>query len=220
MLFRILLYAVITAAAIVLLSRLTVTRWSASRIYSLDDAPNGRVAIVFGAGLNHDGTPTAILRDRVATAAQLFFDGRVEKILMSGDNRFVDYNEPGSMKAYAIELGVSEDAIVLDYAGRRTYDTCYRARDIFGLSEAILVTQQYHLPRAIFTCANLGLDVVGVAADRRTYQPRSLAIWTTREVLATSVALWQVWVSHPVPVLGNPEPIFSAEYSPVDPARE
>lgn len=220
MLFRLLLYAILAATAGVLIARLAVDRWSASRIYSLDDPPTGRIAIVFGAGLNRDGTPTAILRDRVATAAQLFFDSRVEKILMSGDNRFADYNEPGAMKTYAIQLGVPEEAIVLDYAGRRTYDTCYRARDIFGLSDAILITQRYHLPRAIFTCANLGMQVVGVEADRRTYQPRSLAIWTTREVLATSMALWEVWISHPIPVLGDPEPVFSAAHPPTRRERE
>jgi len=113
----------------------------------MESVPADRVAIVFGAGLQRDGTPSAVLRDRVATAASLYFEGKVQKLLMSGDNRFLDYNEPGSMKAYAISLGVPGEDIVLDYAGRRTYDTCYRAREIFGLDEAILVTQTYHLPR-------------------------------------------------------------------------
>ena len=101
------------------------------------------------------------------TAAQLYFSGKVEKLLMSGDNRFVDYNEPEAMRQYARSLGVPEEAIVLDYAGRRTYDTCYRARDIFGVQSAILVTQNFHLPRALFTCNALGIRATGVESGSR-----------------------------------------------------
>jgi SanA protein len=180
---------------------------SRNKIESVATSPGGKIALVFGAGLLRDGTPSPVLRDRVSTAAQLYFAGKVQKILMSGDNRFIDYNEPASMQAYAIELGVPPEAIVLDYAGRRTYDTCYRAKHIFGLEEAILVTQKYHLTRALFTCNGIGLKATGVAADLRIYHPRSMAFWNLRELPASVVALWQVWVSHPLPVLGDPEPI-------------
>lgn len=149
-----------------------------------------------------------MLRDRVSSAAALYFSGRVEKLLMSGDNRFVYYNEPGAMKEYALELGVPEEAIVLDYAGRRTYDTCYRARQIFGVKEAILVTQSFHLPRAIYTCNLLGLSAVGLASDLREYHRRSWAFWNLREIPATFVALWELYFTQPLPVLGDPEPIF------------
>ena len=115
-------------------------------------SPAAPAAIVFGAGLWRDGSPSPVLQDRVATAADLYFSGKVKKILMSGDNRFIYYNEPGAMKKFALSLGVPEEDIVLDYAGRRTYDTCYRARAIFGLKEAILVTQSFHLPRALILC--------------------------------------------------------------------
>lgn len=177
-------------------------------LYPLEKAPAAPVAIVFGAGLQRDGSPTAILQDRVTTAVNLYFSGKVKKLLMSGDNRFVDYNEPGSMRAFAISRGVPEEDIVLDYAGRRTYDTCYRARTIFGIDHALLVSQNYHLPRAIFTCNALGLRVTGISADRRVYRSNSYRYWTLREVPATLVALWEVWVTHPLPVLGDPEPIF------------
>jgi SanA protein len=139
----------------------------------------------------------------------LYFAGKVEKLLFSGDNRFVDYNEPGAMRAFAIDLGVPEDAIVLDYAGRRTYDTCYRAKYIFNLKEAILVTQSYHLPRALFTCDGIGLKSVGVSADQRTYSKSSLLVWNVRELPASFIALWDVWISRPIPVMGAPEPIFT-----------
>ena len=101
------------------------------------------------------------------------------------------------------------DAIVQDFAGRRTYDTCYRAKYIFGLDEAVLVTQAYHLPRAIFTCNALGIQSSGVKADLRTYSPASQVAWNIRELPASLVALWDVWVSHPLPVMGEPEPIFA-----------
>jgi len=174
--------------------------------YALEEAPIRRVAIVFGAGVWPDGRLSAVLEDRVYTAVQLYQAGRVQKILMTGDNRFVDYNEPGHMRRYALSLGVPDEDIVLDYAGRRTYDSCYRARQIFGVTDAILVTQAYHLDRALFTARSLGIDAVGVPADRREYVYLRRYWW--REVLATTVAWWQVKVSHPVPVMGVKLPIF------------
>jgi SanA protein len=194
--------------AVLLLPRLITSIHAIQRIYTPEEVPAQAVAIVFGAGLWRDGSPTPVLRDRVATAAELYFSGKVEKLLMSGDNRFVEYNEPGAMKEYAMSLGVPEEAIVLDYAGRRTYDTCYRAKAIFGLEEATLVTQDFHLPRALYTCRTVGLTAVGVSADRREYRRFSLFYWNLRELPATLAALWDVHIARPVPVLGEPEPIF------------
>lgn len=196
---------------ILLLPRL-ITAWNArARLYQSDNAPFTRVAVVFGAGLWRDGSPTPVLRDRIKTAAELYFNGKVEKLLMSGDNQVIEYNEPGAMKTYALDLGVPEEDIVLDYAGRRTYDTCYRARDIFGVSKAILITQGFHLPRALYICNSLGLPAIGVSADQREYRRGSIIFWNIREVIATLIAFWEVHVSHPVPVLGSPEPIFPME---------
>lgn len=203
----------LTAATVLLLGLPTLTALLSSRAhtYSADEAPAAQVAIVFGAGLNRDGSPGAVLRDRVSTAADLYFNGKVQKLLMSGDNRFVDYNEPGAMQAYAIELGVSEVDIVLDYAGRRTYDTCYRAQHIFGIQQALLITQAYHLPRALITCRSLGMDAMGVVADQREYNPVSFTRWVIREVPATMVAFWDIYIARPLPVLGTPEPIFPTD---------
>lgn len=185
----------------------SIQAWT--RTQRVDEIAPDSVAIVFGAGLWRDGSPTPVLRDRVMTAAKLYFEGKVEKLLMSGDNRFEDYNEPAAMRDYAMRLGVPEEAIVLDYAGRRTYDTCYRARAIFGLESAILVTQGFHLPRALYTCNALGVEARGVAADVRVYRKRSLAFWHTRETIATIRAMLDVYVLQPLPVLGNPEPILT-----------
>jgi len=192
----------------VLLPRLLTTLYAMNRIYQKENAPAKRLEIVFGAGLRRDGSPTAILRDRVETAASLYFSGKVEKLLMSGDNRFVDYNEPEAMRQYAVSLGVPREAIAMDFAGRRTYDTCYRARAIFGVKNALLVTQRFHLPRALFICNALGLEAWGVEAkDSRSWRG-SMLVWNLREQLATLGAFLDIYVSYPKPVLGEPEPLF------------
>ena len=190
------------------LPRLITAVYAGVRIYPAASVPQKKIAIVFGAGLQRDGSPTPILQDRVETAAELYFNGKVEKILMSGDNRFTYYNEPGAMRDYALKLGVPDKAIVMDYAGRRTYDTCYRAGAIFGIQEAVLVTQSFHLPRALITCNLLGVKAIGVASDQRLHTFNHLVFWNLRELPATLTAFWDLLIAHPQPVLGKKEPIF------------
>ena len=192
---------------VVLLPRVITGIYATNHIYKESESPKERVAIIFGAGLRRDGTPTAMLRDRVLTGADLYFSGKVEKLLMSGDNRFENYNEPESMRQFALLAGVPDKAIVLDYAGRRTYDTCYRAKVIFGVKNALLVTQKFHLPRALFLCNTLGLDAIGVEASN-CYWNGSPFVWDIREQFATIAAFLDLYVSSPSPVLGNPEPLF------------
>ena len=198
----------LTGLTMVLLPRLITTIYSRNRIYQPHDSPVEQVAIIFGAGLRWDGTPTAILRDRVETGASLYFSGKAEKLLMSGDNSVESHNESGAMRQFAMALGVPAEAIVLDYAGRRTYDTCYRAKAIFGVENALLVTQKFHLPRALFLCNALGLNASGVEANNLNYRRGSLLIWNFREQLATVAAFFDVYVDKPAPILGVPEPIF------------
>jgi len=188
-------------------STTVVSAWSST--FTIDQVDPAPVAIIFGAGLWRDGSPTPVLRDRVKTGADLYFAGKVEKLLMSGDNHVLEYNEPAAMRDYALDLGVPEKDIVMDYAGRRTYDTCYRAKSIFGLDTAILVTQRFHLPRAIYICKILGLETKGIPADQRQYRRWSMAYWHIREAFATLAAFWDLHFSHPLPILGDPEPIFS-----------
>ena len=194
---------------ILILPRIITTMYSWTRTYTIESAPAERVAIVFGAGLTRDGQPTLILRDRVKTAVQLYLSGKVEKLLMSGDNQGVGHDEPGAMRNYAVSLGVPANAIVLDNSGDRTYDTCYRAKAIFGLDSALLVTQQFHLPRALFLCNMLGIQAVGVDANNYRYWPPLMLIWNIREQLATVGAFVDVYLIKPVPALGKPEPIFT-----------
>jgi len=195
---------------LLLVSPLALRAWAdwryKNRVYhSIADVPPRRVALVFGAGVWPGGTLSHILADRVDTAVDLYHAGKVQKLLMSGDNRFINYNEPQHMKEYALSRGVPEEDIVLDYAGRRTYDSCYRVRAIFGLDEVILVTQNYHIDRALFTCNALGVDAVGVVADRRTYT-KGRQYWL-REIPAMLLAWWDVTIAHPLPVLGDPIPV-------------
>jgi vancomycin permeability regulator SanA len=205
---KLLLGLLALGAVVLALPRLLMAIYSLSRVFSPADVPAEPVAIVFGAGLRWDGMPTPVLRDRVATGVALYKAGKVQRLLMSGDNRSADYDEPSAMKRYALQLGVPEAAIVTDHAGLRTYDTCYRARAIFGVRQAILVTQDFHLPRALFTCNALGVTAVGVTADNYSYRRSSLAFWNLRETFASLAALWDVIVARPSPILGAPQPIF------------
>jgi SanA protein len=199
--------------AIIVAFNLWLNAMYASRIYaSIDDLPRDdqpRIAVVFGAGLTRSGEPTAALYDRVATAVDLYQRRLVSKLLLTGDNRFVNYNEPEAMRRTAVTLGVPDEDLVLDYAGRRTYDSCYRARDIFGVKRAILVTQAFHLDRALYLCDSFGIDSIGVAADRRTYTQTSQTWWSIREAAATVAAWLDVNVTRPAPVLGTPLPIVN-----------
>ncbi len=214
MILRIVLILVGTAAFVLIVSRLAAVIYAHQRTYSLAEIAPAQVAIVLGAGLQRDGTPSPVLRDRVATAAELYFAGKVKKLLLSGDNRFLNYNEPGAMRTYALSLGVPESDLVLDYAGRRTYDTCYRARAIFGVTQAIIVTQSFHLPRALWLCNALGVASWGISADRRDYSRTSNLYWNLRELPATLAAFVESEITHPLPVLGDPEPIFPPEKTP------
>ena len=175
--------------------------------FTAEDVPPQKVAIVFGALVMGNGYLSPMLYDRVETAVQLYHAGKVQKLLMSGDNPTPFYDEPTAMMNYAISRGVPAKDIQPDFGGRRTYDTCYRAKAVFQLDAAVLVTQNFHLSRALFTCRALGLDTVGVPADLRPYGVRALTWSQGREVLASAKALPDVILQRPAPVLGDPIPI-------------
>jgi len=192
----------------ILLTRILFVQNASPQTFTKENVPTRRVAIVFGAQVRRNGTPSVVLRDRIETAVALYKNGKVEKLLMSGDNRFADYNEPESMRQYALTLGVPDADIVLDYAGRRTYDTCYRAKEIFGVSSAILVTQGFHMPRALFLCKTFGIDAVGVTSENYYYLKRLRLYWNMRELLASVQSVLDVYLFKPLPILGEPERIF------------
>ena len=206
--FQVILFSPILVFLITGGLRIGILLSSRPQIYLPEDVPEAKVALVLGAGLNRDGTPGVVLQDRVRRASELYFSGKVEKLLMSGDNTSDFYNEPAAMESFALTLGVPQEDIVLDYAGQRTYDSCYRAKVIFGIDHLIIVTQAYHLPRALFICNTFDIEADGVFADDSEYRLRSYAFWWVREILASVNAVWDVYISHPQPILGDPEPIF------------
>lgn len=167
----------------------------ANKIFTLDDAPAKSTAIVFGAGLRRNGDPSTVLSDRVLTAANLYQRGKVNKILLSGSSSSTGYNEPLAMKSLAVDAGVPEEVILVDMGGFRTFDTCLRARQVFGIDNALLITQRFHLPRALVLCTGIGLSADGVAADLHTYWARFF--WEIREIPATLRALWDVYFHLP-----------------------
>ncbi len=191
------------------LSSHVVGRAAQGRLFDLETAPSRQVAIVFGAGVFPNGTLTAPLQDRVWTAVQLYRLGKVRKLLMSGDNGQTSYDEPTAMREYAVAKGIPLADVALDYAGFHTYDTCYRAREVFAVKSATLITQAYHLPRALFTCQSLGIDVIGIPADRHSY--RRYLWYLLREQISRARAYFQVRVFRPRPrFLGPQIPIAAA----------
>jgi vancomycin permeability regulator SanA len=192
-LLRRLVYLAIALAlvAVVGLRLFTVLRYQGA-VYGVEDAPAGGVAIVFGAGVQPNGEPTDVLYDRVAVAADLYQRGKVERLLLSGHGGSGSAREPEAMRRTALRLGVPDAALVLDDAGLRTYASCARAHEVYGVDRAILVTQAFHLPRALLLCDALGVDASGVSSDRREYPWRWRLSWQAREVVATAVAWWDV----------------------------
>ena len=183
-------------AAVVFLGglRLWVEQKYRDRIYgSLKDVPPRPVAIVLGAGLRPDGSITPVLADRVATAADLYHASIVQTLLLSGA-RCPGYDEPGVMRDYAVRLGVPREAILLDSKGFRTYATCRRAREVFGVERPIVVTQRFHTARSLYLCDAVGIDAVAVAADGQSYTARRI-VWETREYLALARAVWDANLS-------------------------
>jgi vancomycin permeability regulator SanA len=177
------------AVAALLVPRLFLIQRYGRQTVAPADAPTRATAIVFGAGLRRDGTPTLVLADRVATAARLYHQGSVELLFLSGSARGWTYNEAEAMRTMAIELGVDPQAILMDNQGTRTLETCLRARQAFGIRSALLVTQRFHLPRAMVLCEALGIAVDGVQADLSPYSARSRWLWELRELPASLVAV-------------------------------
>jgi SanA protein len=163
------------------------------------------VAIVFGASVYSSGELSPTLEDRVTTAITLYRAGKIDRILVSGDNRHPSYNEPRAMQEYLISHAVAPRDVIVDYAGRSTYETCLRAHEIFGLNRAVLVTQRFHLPRALYIANELGLDASGVATDPD--QTRTLGYQSARELLAEIKAYLNVRLVPPRTILGERLPI-------------
>lgn len=165
----------------------------------------GSAVLILGAGVYSDKEPTPVLQGRLETALRLYREGKVRWFLVSGDNRTPQYNEPQAMRRWLIRQGVPGSLIIPDYAGRRTYDSLKRAHVVFGLRRVVLVTSDFHLPRALFLGTNLGLDAYGVPASTEVHGTGTRLGFWFREYLARHVALWDS-LFPPDLVLGPREP--------------
>lgn len=156
-----------------------------SRIVSLEEAAKFQAdcIVVLGAGIRDDGSPTWMLEDRIKIGDKLYQNHAADKIIMSGDHGRENHDEVNTMKSYAMGEGIPSEDIFMDHAGFETYDSLYRARDIFGAKKVIIVTQEYHLYRALYIADQLGLDARGVTSDLRFYS-KKMAYWKFREYLA------------------------------------
>ncbi len=140
------------------------------QIFTVENTPSGYdSAVVFGAGLRSKGTPGLILADRVYKSIELYRDGKVKNILMSGDNQSPNHNEVQAMKNAALNEGVPENIILMDHAGLSTIQSCLNLKNELHLQKVVLVTQAYHLPRALYDCNEIGVEAIGVAADEKPY---------------------------------------------------
>jgi vancomycin permeability regulator SanA len=157
--------AVLAGGAVSATSELWTRQAANGHVYAEADVPTAPVALVLGAEVYADGSPSPFLAARLDIAKRLFDAGKVRAILVSGDNRYWDYNEPGSMMVYLVAHGVPASQVALDYAGFDTYDSCSRAKRIFGVDQAIVVTQTYHLDRAVALCRTLGIEATGVGDE-------------------------------------------------------
>ncbi len=126
-----------------------------------------RVAVVFGASVLGNRQLSPVLADRVERAIDLYRARKIDRILVSGDNRQANYNEPRAMQEYLLSHSIPGRDIIVDSSGRSTYETCLRARDVFGLKQAVLVSQDFHLPRALYIANELGVEAIGLAGDLR-----------------------------------------------------
>lgn len=161
--------------------------------------------LVLGAGLKPDGTPNHMLRDRLDEGIELYREGAAPKILLSGDNGQEEYDEVNAMKDYVLKEGIPSEDIFMDHAGFSTYESMYRARDIFLVKKAIIVTQKYHQYRALYTARGLGLESWGVVSEPRTYAGQSYR--DLREILARDKDFLKMIVQPEPTYLGNTIPI-------------
>nr|WP_240434650.1 ElyC/SanA/YdcF family protein [Streptomyces sp. YIM 130001] len=194
--------AVMLGAVLALLPSTWLHAAAAGRVGGTGEAPKREVAVVFGAGL-WDGEPSPYLAHRLDAAAELYERGTVEVVLVTGDNSRADYDEPDAMRAYLTRRGVPDRRIVSDYAGFDTWDSCVRAKRIFGVDRAVLVSQDFHIRRALALCEKAGVESFGVGvADVRD------ATWYyggVRELAAASKAAADVVLEPDPTFLGSRE---------------
>lgn len=200
------LVCLVAGIASVLALNLWVLASTNDRVFSdVDNAPARTVAIVLGARVWDDGSPSRPLADRLTAALELWRSGKVQKILVSGDHSRQGYDEVNAMREWLVAHGVPDAVIYTDHAGLRTHDSMVRAAQIFQVNSAIVCTQRFHLYRSVYLARSAGIDAVGVAADRTVYVSRH---WDAfREALARPMAVVDALIRRSPKHLGEPVPI-------------
>lgn len=189
------------------LSTYIVVERETSNVYSLansDQLTNKdiSVGIVFGGGVS-DTKPTSLVKERLETAKELLDRGVLDQLIVSGDNRFLEYNEPTAMHDYLVEIGVNSRHIQEDFAGRSTYETCERAKKIFGVDRAILISDSTHLARAVYLCSHFGIESYGVETEGSVAESMKFS-QQLREILARDKAIFNIYIYGEKTILGEP----------------
>lgn len=183
---------------------------ASAHILAADEVPEdvADCILVLGCQVKEDGEPSHMLRDRLQRGVELYESGAAKKLLMSGDHGRTDYNEVQTMKQYAIDEGIASSDIFMDHAGFSTYESIYRAKKVFGVEKMIIVTQEYHLCRALYIAEQLGVEAYGVASDYHTYYGQFMR--DLREILArnkdfvtTIIKPKPTYLGEPVDIHGN-----------------
>lgn len=205
--FVVLISAAVLLAAAVFVPNFIVVNKTKSNIVTLEEAAKLSdidCAVILGAGVR-DGKPTPMLRDRLLTGIELYKNGGAKKLIMSGDHGSEEYDEVNIMKSFAVENGIPDSDIFMDHAGFSTYDTVYRAKEIFEADNIIIVSQEYHLYRALYIAEELGVKAVGVSADLNTYRGQTKR--DLREILARDKDFFNCII--------KPEPTYLGDKIPV-----
>ena len=179
------------------------------RIVMMEDARDldADCILVLGAGVKPDGSPSNMLRDRMLTAIDLYDGGVTDRLLVSGDHGREDYDEVNTMKDFAVSSGVPSECVFMDHAGFSTYESLYRAKEVFCADKVVIVTQEYHLHRALYIAEKLGIDAVGVSADRQEYRGQFMR--EIREILARDKDFFSCIVKPLPKYLGDEIPVSS-----------
>ena len=208
--FIILISAAVLLAAAAFVPNFIVIKKTESNIVALEEAAelsDVDCAVILGAGVR-EGKPTPMLRDRLLVGIDLYKSGAVKKLIMSGDHGSTDYDEVNIMKSFAVDRGVPDEDIFMDHAGFSTYETIYRAKEIFEADNIIIVSPKYHLYRALYIAEKLGIKSVGVSADLDTYRGQTKR--DLREILARDKDFFKcifkpkpTYLGDKIPVSGN-----------------
>lgn len=202
------IFLVLIVAIIFLIIRAKSNRYISTNEKAL---PNTQTALVLGAGLLTNGKLSPIFKDRIDTALFLYQEKKVKKILISGDDGTTIHNEVNPAREYLLTRGVSDKDIFLDHAGFDTYSSMYRARVVFNVESAIIVTQSFHLPRSVFIARKLGIDAYGLPADQHPYSFKN----NIRESLANVKAFLNILINRIPKYLGEEIPITGTGYESI-----